>query len=65
MTPYKAEPHNFKKPKRLPWLVCQHCGLVRLNNRLTEWAVQKGCNFNDHPDRQSAIIKFTGKHHDH
>ena len=46
---YEFEPHG-------PWIPgayktrCQKCGLVRLNNAFTEWAVRMGCNNRDHPN---------------
>ncbi len=45
---YEFEPHG-------PWVPgvykvhCQKCGLVRLNNSFTDWAVSMGCNNQDHP----------------
>ncbi len=56
---YKYEAHNWKKPKRLPWSVCVHCGLVSLNNPLTRWATDKGCNYKDAPNYQQTVLKHT------
>lgn len=52
---FKYEPHNFKKPRSMPWSVCVSCGLVSLNNRFTEWSVDKGCNSRYHPSY--ALVK--------
>jgi hypothetical protein len=47
--PYKMEPHG-------PWVQgsykthCINCGLVRLNNDFTNWAIRMGCNNSDHPN---------------
>lgn len=30
--------------------VCEKCGLVWLNNHITEWSVKKGCDATNHPD---------------
>lgn len=48
---YKMEPHIFTTfSKRLPYLVCKHCGLLSLRNELTEWCRRMGCNASDHPE---------------
>lgn len=47
---YKYEPHAFYKRKFLPWLICAHCGLIALNNAFTRWAIEKGCDNDNHPD---------------
>ncbi len=50
---FKLEPHG-------PWVAgiyktyCQGCGLVRLNNAFTEWAIKYGCNNTDHPNYENA-----------
>ena len=59
MSEYKYEPHSWRKPKRYPWLVCQHCGLVALKNHLTEWAIGKGCNYKDAVGHKNAVEKYT------
>lgn len=58
---YTYEPHSFKKRKGIPWLVCQHCGLVCVRNSFTAWAVKVGCNNNEHPDLAAMRHKFTGR----
>jgi len=57
---YKFEPHNPKKIKSISWQVCSKCGLVYLNNSLTRWAIDKGCNNDDHPGRANAIKRYGG-----
>jgi len=42
----KYEPHSFTR-KVLNWRYCAHCGLIRLKNEATEWAVKKGCNWRE------------------
>jgi hypothetical protein len=50
---YKFEAHG-------PWVIgsyktyCQGCGLVRLNNDFTNWAIKHGCNNRDHPGYEAA-----------
>jgi len=56
---YEYEPHNFKKRKRFPWLVCNNCGLVTLGNKFTEWAIGKGCDNRYHPSYANVKYKFT------
>lgn len=46
---YVPEPHNFTG-HILHWRYCVHCGLIRLNNRFTDWSVRMGCNNDEHPD---------------
>lgn len=49
--PYKYEPHGPWIPmKGIGKMKCVRCGLVRLNNDFTRWAIDKGCNNEDHPD---------------
>ena len=53
MSIYKMVPHG-------PWIpgvyktYCQNCGLVRLNNTFTAWAVKMGCDNRAHPNYQQA-----------
>jgi hypothetical protein len=47
--PYKMEPHRFDTMIAGKQM-CSRCGLMRLNNKFTDWAVKKGCNNDDHPD---------------
>jgi hypothetical protein len=47
--PFVMEPHNFSG-KICHWSVCVKCGLIRLRNDFTQWAIRKGCNNEDHPD---------------
>ena len=56
---WKYEQHNFQKMKSLPWSRCVHCGLLSLNNQLTEWSIKKGCNYKDLPNYPSVVKKFT------
>jgi hypothetical protein len=55
--PYKMDPHNLKRMKRFPWLVCAKCGLVSLRNSITEWSIRFGCNASDHPGYRAALAK--------
>jgi len=61
---YTYEGHAPKKKKGMPWLVCQHCGLVYLKNEFTAWAIRMGCNANDHSGYAAARQKFTGRGND-
>jgi len=48
--PYKYIPHGPWVPlKGAGKTYCVGCGLVRLNNAFTRWAIDKGCNNEDHP----------------
>ncbi len=48
---YKFEAHKpMKLTKRIPYLVCQHCGLVFIRNKVTSWCIKTGCNHSLHKD---------------
>lgn len=49
---YKMVPHSFTK-KVCGKDVCSNCGLMRLNNRLTQWCVKMGCENDLHPAYKS------------
>lgn len=55
MSAFVAHPHHWITYKRLPWPVCAHCGLVRLKNDLTAFAVKHGCDHRDHPGYAAAL----------
>ena len=45
-----AEGHKWvhvpvrKKSSTYPWAICDHCGLVRLKNKISEWAAKQPCD---------------------
>jgi hypothetical protein len=48
---FKIDPHSFFNPKnRFYKPVCVKCGLMRLNNPITDWCVKQGCDHEEHPD---------------
>jgi hypothetical protein len=48
---YKFEAHKPRQlTKRIPWLVCQYCGLVYLKNNVSRWCISKGCLHELHKD---------------
>jgi hypothetical protein len=53
--PYKLHAHDFQPRKRMPWLVCRGCGLVRLRNRRTAWAERMGCLWRKHPEARARL----------
>ena len=56
---YKMKDHNFKLTicgKRY----CSGCGLVALRNTFTQWAVNKGCLHDLHPDFKRQCAKAGG-----
>lgn len=57
---YKFESHSTKMIKRIPWPVCQHCGLVFLKNKISRWCVKTGCNHSLHRDykKQFKLRKY-------
>lgn len=58
--------HSFsdKHPatKFLGRRVCSQCGLVRLNNALTDWCVMRGCEYQDHPAYRDALRTLPAQH---
>jgi hypothetical protein len=61
---FTHEPHTWKpmragKGRSLPWLWCPRCGLVRLRNARTEWCIDHGCNYDDHPGYKQAMRRET------
>lgn len=58
---YKMEPHRIEWSKVIHRNWCVKCGLVILNNKLTRWCVDKGCNNEDHHDwkrvRKEYVVK--------
>ena len=47
---YSYERHKPIKLKNTPWLYCQYCGLLYLNNQATKWCIRMGCNYIYHKD---------------
>jgi hypothetical protein len=54
------ESHSFTGAVFGP--VCVKCGLVRLRNLLTDWAVRHGCDFADHPGWAHAKATLPAEH---
>lgn len=52
--PYQMVGHSFKPLKGIYKPVCTGCGLVAGTNRLTLWAVDKGCDWKSHPGLRKA-----------
>lgn len=53
--PHKKEGHSPVFGKHY----CKNSGLVYLKNKLSEWAISKGCNYTVHPQYKSAIKRYT------
>ena len=51
--------HTFKSDRPICKIVsravCVNCGLLRLRNRLTDWCVAKGCDYDEHPGFREAL----------
>lgn len=47
--PYKMKGHSWIPLKGVGKNYCSGCGLVALNNKITQWCIKKGCNFSDSP----------------
>lgn len=59
---FKVEPHSFGARRLIHWPVCKKCGLVRLNNLLTDWSVRMGCDSEDHPAWPQMRVTLPFKH---
>lgn len=66
MPVWKHEGHCFKSDrpaaKFMGRAVCINCGLVRLRTLLTDWAVAKGCNYDEHPGWLAAKRTLPAQH---
>jgi len=57
--PYKFESHSSIKLKNAPWRYCKYCGLLYLNNAITRWCINMGCNNEYHKDYKKMIKKLS------
>lgn len=57
--PYKMQGHSFTQMSHIGKQVCKNCGLVGLRNQATEWCIDKGCNYEDHPQYISSMKRLT------
>lgn len=57
--PYKMQGHQWVPMQSAGKQVCKSCGLVMLRNRATDWCVERGCNFSDHVQYESAMKRLT------
>lgn len=56
---YKMKGHSFQILKGTGKQFCTSCGLVALNNQITQWCINKGCNYSDHPQFKSTLKRLT------
>lgn len=52
---YRLQGHSWRSSKRLPWLICQTCGLVSLRNIRTRWCEKMGCLARQHPEYKKRV----------
>ncbi len=57
--PYQYEPHHWFQQQY--FTSCAKCGLIRLRNQLTDWSIDKGCNFSDHGQFRKMVDQYTKK----
>lgn len=57
--PYKMKGHSWIPLKGVGKNYCSGCGLVALNNKITQWCIKKGCNFSDSPYYKPALKRLT------
>lgn len=62
---YEMVAHEFKF-RQGGKLYCTHCGLMKLNNAFTDWAIRVGCMHKSHPSYDSKRFNFTelGRQHE-
>lgn len=58
---YKMVGHSWTQKKNMSKQICKNCGLVRLNNKFTQWAVDKGCMNELHSGYKAARARYTGE----
>jgi hypothetical protein len=58
----KYEPHSFKPYPFLHRPVCVKCGLARMRNLLTDWCVQRGCNYQEDGGYKNALRTLPAEH---
>lgn len=58
--PYKMKGHSFIPLKGVGKHYCSSCGLVALNNPISDWCVNTGCNYKDHAQYESKLKKLAG-----
>ena len=57
----KIDPHKFQNHKNIYYKpVCVKCGLMALNNPITHWCMQHGCDYDEHPDYKKKLKELTG-----
>ena len=61
---YTYEPHSPIKMSKLPWVYCKYCGLIYLNNPITNWAIKMGCNNEFHYDYKKMLKTSVDKNKD-
>lgn len=57
--PYTMREHSFVHLSGVGKSFCVNCGLIALNNPLSEWASKKGCNHTDHPEYEATVKRLT------
>ncbi len=57
---YKYVGHSFTPLKGVGKQYCTNCGLLSLNNGISRWCVDKGCNYDVHSSYKSKIKKAGG-----
>jgi hypothetical protein len=57
---FKYQPHHPGRYQFITRSVCLGCGLIYLQNPLTTWCIQRGCNYEDDPKYKSKV-KELGK----
>jgi len=66
MAVWKHQGHCFKSDRPsarfMARAVCINCGLVRLKNLLTEWAIARGCDYDEHPGWAEARRTLPERH---
>jgi hypothetical protein len=40
---------------------CSYCGLLKLNNKFTQWAIKIGCDNRNHPDYEKKRKEYTNE----
>lgn len=60
LEPYKMRGHSFTPLKGVGKSWCKNCGLVALRNPISDWCVDKGCEYKSHTQYQAALKRLAG-----
>jgi hypothetical protein len=62
MSGSKSKTHIWINPGNILYKpYCRRCGLVKLNNPITNWCVSQGCYYDEHPKYKQTLKRMTSQ----